>query len=602
MQQRSVDSGRLGRHPAPEERTSATESNLLYSTHGIYPSPGRSAAVPASVGSSWDWEFHGVLPTALARRLVQLDAWLSGFTGYLNVLTPSRANEFLDRQSFRVKGTGPHDSATLVLRDWPHDRDVFRRASGLVMGALTLRSSLRQGTLRCTDRTGSEVEMGQFFNLFGTSLDILGSRHLRRAREGEIRITVMCRGFAFVVCVGDPQVFSRAAFERVLRLIAKTAAAQASCGAMGLFSCAGPGLQQQIVEWCKASSPACIDTLNQLADSLFTLCLDTDLSPDSIEHVALAAHCNSANRWYVSSLQLVAFEGGKGAMLASFNSMLDGNTMMRAAQEVARPPTSSPEATGDYTCSGPLPFGLPSGALRQCQQAVADQFSDGTSIFLLEGIGRTHIRDAGWPASFAFVAAVHATLMLLGFRRLEVKQYVSQECYRHLGVRRVFTSHPEMLAFAAMLAGRPHAGSKVGRTALEEYERRMTQARRHLPLLTCRQMFDKTRTQWQAKRVAWSYKLVNWALKATGSVWIPDIRMVISQPRTYPDVLLVGRPGIRSPGDVVSLHCIVEADNIRLVLSDRPGFDRQSFVHVLRCSLERLCQRVPADESCGGGS
>ena len=550
-----------------------------------YVVPEALARVPR-MRETWQWEDHGVRPTTPARWLLNTVWWMTGREAFAARLSGRLENE-LTRRAWRPAACGPLDAATMVLARDPRTTDPIARAVTLVIAARELCREISAGTLPQDEIQGRPANMAQYGNLVGTNLNCVESRWV--ASPQAEAIGVLFRGALYRVSLAPPSGDAAATLAADLRWIGTQPRTPAD-GRTLLTSLPSPirrrSLQQRGQEW-----PV------ELADLLFTLCLDLDAQPpNDAEAGKLAQIGNCENRWYASSLQIVVFGNAHAAVLCSFSAGIDGNTMMRAAEELQRRAASVP-ATG-ITASRPLPrptrLELPPmdhSTLEIARTSIRTITSAQESVFELNGIGTEFFTRIGVPAVPAFVVALHSAVYAVSGLAGDIQQFLSQSAFRGMGVRQVGTSTELMWSGCRVLnegTAAPVAAEMV-RLAIAEYQHRSRLARRHVSTALLKQLHrhsvSNTRREWNdwiERRAYWLAATCR--LTPVRAPW----RIVISHPQASANVGLVGRPGIQCPGGRASIHYQIRESRTQLVVSGPAGFPIARLVQALDAACHRL--------------
>ncbi len=112
-----------------------------------------------------------VKETNLARRIIHFGMSASGFTKFVEQVHDEELEGLLRTYNLRLPGLlAPVLSATSALLDDPRPLTPFQRAATLVFGAYSLYRSVTSGELEADTLRGKPLEMGQYPNLFSTSL------------------------------------------------------------------------------------------------------------------------------------------------------------------------------------------------------------------------------------------------------------------------------------------------------------------------------------------------------------------------------------------------------------------------------------------------
>ena len=326
--------------------------------------------------------------------------------------------------------------------------------------------------------------------------------------------------------------------------------------------------------------------LERLAHSLFVLCLDLDSEPEDADRAVAAIHRVTDNRWHLSSLQLVVTGNAQAALIAGFPCGLDGNVMARFGSELVR--RSQGLAASDRRGVQPPPaepfrLAAPRNVIERARTRVRLTLCEESGVATMRGLGSADFKARQMSADAAFnVALLTASRRLLGVLP-DALEHTSLSRYRNMGVEMARITTPELAAFVAFTAKPdcdPREAERLLRLALAAHAERLRAARGHLSLKWLSMLNARQSSIWR-RLPAWLL-----ALSAAGR---PDI--IVSQPAAGPEILRVGRPGVRLPYvKYFGLHYRIEAHEIRAILM--PGADwripERVFFDALTASLHEV--------------
>ncbi len=521
------------------------------------------------------FEAFGIRNTAFARLLAAAAFRASGFARFHRRL-PDRLDNLVEG-SYRVAATGPVVAATMALVDAPSAPGPFLRAAAMIKACWDINRELRDGTFAPDEHRGEPLEMRQYLNLFGT-MSVFDGKEFRLFKTAdERRLLVLARGRPFVVDLGagsaEPSVSSMAeALERAWNQ-SDHAQPGGEDGGFGWVSCL-PLTQQQEQLANVLADPSSARSYDLLRSTFLTLCLDIESKPADFAEEARAAHSgNCGNRWFHASVQLVVFGNAKASVICDFNAGLGGNTMMRAAAEIHR--RSLPFLGSHVQAPSPAEVRVESlawtldRAIAQGNAAAMGPLLDTQqATFELRGRGREAFAARGLDPVPVFSTAVqHAVFRLTG-RFVRVRQFVSQAKYRAHNVALALVSTREMRALIDALAVPGPDRDVVGtlfRAAVDAQRQQNRNARSYVSVARALQLFRSVQSDKRAPRVLGVMFSALRALKLQKPV--PPTDVVLSHPDLFPDVPIMGRPGIRLPYvGCFGLHYLIWDDRITVTV------------------------------------
>ncbi len=537
----------------PNERTrDLYEQIAAYAKPPLVPLP--------SLDDTETLEQYGISGGRLARSIVRAAGLVTGFSSFLK-RPPEETEQFLRRVNLRgVALFAPVVSASLVLRNDPRDLDPLTRAAMLVRAALDLHDDIRSGRLEPDRHRGQMLEMGQYPNLFGTSLIIESGvpRVFKSARADRIAVVVGSR--FYVVALGDsPKTVSVEDIRSTLAELIERVRGDVSdkrAVSPGILTC-GSDRTQRVVFSELTTECTNRESLVAMRHTLFALCLDFEDSPTSMaESLRLVHSGNRANRWFHASLQIVVFRNSVAGFICAFSAYLDGNVMIRAGAECQRRAETLPAPIGGLALASrrlpvrELEWSIDEAALRLAEIDIERVQDDQTATFTI-GIGR---RELGYPDSSpvpAFVVALQLALSRLLPERTSITQFLSMSRYRcmDLVTGEVATSETERFVkyVEEERCGDLEAARRILKAAIESQTVAYRRARRQLPLDEAATLYLATRSKLQRRVIL--------AVSTTTLVTLRRLRLqrrrgrqvILSHPRIEPEVLLLGRPGVRLP-------------------------------------------------------
>jgi len=559
----------LGAARADSDRADANQRRTwdVYERLAGYPQP----PLPKIPDPGDPFGFQLVQPSRYCRAMrpvYRLLSNLSGFAKFVREIEP-HLEEMLRGENPRLALLAAHQySATLAIEDDEEVSCPFQRAASLVLAACQLREDLVAHRLE-PDRLGDQVlEMGQYPNLFGTSVVLTeyGAELFKTTTTSQILVLV--RGQFFVVKLGHASPPDATALAEALHRIASTARTITTEPSPAMLTC-GELVDQIDAFSIVRTDPENGQNLETMKHSLLTLCLDLEASPHNLECAAHAAHVgNMANRWWHSSLQLVVFANSRACAIHSFAANLDGNVMMRSTQELAERASVIARRMSATPTGSPLPFQrltwhVRESTLQKIRLDLLHTTDDQQATFHLEGLGQDYFRNRGLAPVPAFIVALQLTVQQLVGRTPTIYQFLSQSSYRCTGLRVVNVATREVARLWRLMKRGP-LNSTNGRSLLEQaiecQNRVCRQARPYLPLEFLIVLWIKRHA-----RALWCALLMNLLLGRSQ----PDV--MVSHPAISPKVPIgIGRPGAKlTYVKHFGLHYQIHAD--RTTVTCMPG-------------------------------
>lgn len=570
---------------------------------------------------------------SLARRITDVTLKLTGFYPWLETL-PEHIETLQRRHNLRLPGLEtPVISATLALADDPRPLSPLARAATLILGVRSFYRDLMTGALPPDTYRGQPLEMGQYPNFFSTSQVIQGNVvRLYKSRHTST-VNVLVGGRFYLLDIGaadggpdaEPSVAElEAALAEIVRQAQEEPRAQEE-RSPGVLTCASGPTQRRAFAQLQ-QNPVNRASLHSLRHTFFTLCLDLDDQPATLEEAALIAHSrNQDNRWFHASFQLVVFGNARACGICNFTAYLDGNVMMRGAAEIQRRAakvTAEAVTTQEDLALGSGGFSRPETAeavttkIRRLQWQVPEPLLaqarrdletmlDRTAqpaTFEIPGFGRQFFAQHGVEAVPTFILALQMTGDRLVGRPARITQFLSMSRYRCTDLATAVISGPQVLRFAEAMRGEAVEAATTKDTkatdlrallqaAIAEQAQIARQARRFLPLPVIFNLFLRSRrgaARFWVELLLWARLVLLRKLRVAP---LQEREVLVSHPEIYPEVPIVGRPGVRLPYvKYFGLHYQIMAD--RIVITMMPGVRWQvpntQLIQELTASLHRI--------------
>lgn len=543
-----------------------------------------------SLAASLDWE--GLRTDRLGLLMHYIGDTCSGMTRYRTELKSSLARELCLR---RTRGAipSPLDAATVVISRPLRPQSPLVRAATLVAAFHDIYRLISATDFVWNINSTRQEAATQYFNFFGTQLDVIQPGHLvGTGHPGSI--IAMWRGRPFIIdydssrSIEDLAGLFHSAFTRIVTPDKHSYQAIPSIGHIGACT---PSTQRSCFDYI-TKTRAGRDAVARLQTAFLTVALDLDNMTDDAESMGrLAQIDNCGNRWYPSSCQVVISGSADAALVCAFSAYIDGNAMSRMAHELwlrsahVNAPTDD-NATGYQIVT--VPLNIDKRLLERAASETRRLVDDGHSQYTYN-IGRSVTCGCrAITAGGSFVSALYLSLLETIRTAWLVRQYLSQEHLRYGGVRTLACMTPEMASFLSAA----HADStdldlaRLLDSAISAHQRRIDAARNHLSRSILRNMFYGRASKSQRLRLEHiEVILARLLYKNETRRW----SCLISHPRPYAGVELFGRPGLRLPYDrTINIHYAIDATQTRIVVCASRNFDRDVFAKHLETSLRRI--------------
>ena len=551
----------------------------------------------AELGLQLNWFSRGVVRAAMS---------LTGFNRFRRKLAPElearlRQTDFRGSYLF-----APVIAATLALADDPRSLSPAERAVTLLAGARDFYRELMAGQIRPDESGGQPLEMDQYPNLFSTCVipDAPAPRLFKSTATDYVTVIVGGRYYRMQISEAGVKASAEELLEALSGLIEQTRRTPLPAGQLtaGYLTAAQHPTQCRIFPQLQQLSIN-RDTMLALRHSFLTICLDPDHHPATHAEALRLAHIgNPGNRWYHASLQLVVFGNARASAICNFSAGLDGNTMMRGGAEIQQRAAALTIQRNGTTQKPALPvtelqWQISPELLQQAQAEIKAVLDDQPSTFELPGTGRDSFSAVGLEPVPAFILAlVLATKRLTG-QVARVTQFLTMTRYRCMDVSTGMVTTPEIIRFVQAIED-DHADRAQLRPLLREALSSQTQK--------CRQVrsaisIDDLFTLYlhSMKRGPRRFSIIVTALLALRLLRLVGLHqprpreILVSHPEIYPEVPLVGRPGIRLPYvKLFGLHYQMMSD--RTVITMMPGLNWPVSNQKLMAELERCLKELQA--------
>jgi hypothetical protein len=548
-----------------------------------------------------DLERHGfVRLTRASRAVLRAALTASGYRRFHASLVPETVEALMRGTNMRQgRLFAPVYSATVVLADDPRAILPLQRAATLIVAASALCEDVMAGRLPKDELRGQPLEMGQYPNLFGTSVVVeRGRARLFKTRHLD-RIAVIVRRRIYTLDIAPARRGDVQAITAVLEDVVRDADGRAPVldyEAPGILSAADGKTLMNAFRLLERS-PVNAEALHALRSCAFVVCLDLEHAPSSaVETFQLAQAGNPANRWYLSSFQLVVSGNGATAGVFSFPAYLDGNVMMRAAAELQRRASIlsvQRSARSSFRDEARLlEWKMPPTSVRRAWRDVLRVRHDEQVTFEMPGLGRQAFRSSGIDPVNAFVVALAlATSRSANGRLPNILQLVSVSKYRCVPVGGAVVTTREVRRFVEHVkdSTSKHDRSTLLAEALASQVRECRAERSRLSLRWTLEAFARTRRGLSRVRAIGVLGAAGLALKAMGA--LTSERIIVSHPEIFGELQLVGRPGVRLPYvSHFGLHYQMFAD--KTVVTFMPGSRWKTPSSTLAREIERALKDI----------
>lgn len=529
---------------------------------------------------------------------------LIGFKPFLRAL-PDQLEHLLRHADLRGGGLfSPVISASLALADDPRPISPFQRAATLILAARSLYCDLISGALPSDRFQDQLLEMGQYPNLFSTCLIVDGKRARIFKSNQRSFISVIIGGSFYRLDIGDPgDPLTPQQLELALKVLSERAAQEQAADPMrspGFLTAASHTTQLRIFRQFQRR-PTNESSLQVLRHSFLTLCLDLQQAPrDDAESARFAHVGHNGNRWFHGSLQIVVFGNAKAAVICNFSTYLDGNPMMRAAAELQRRAAAASITVPDghqpdrRLVAIRLRWDIAPQWLQQAEREFTAIRDDQPATYEINSIGKRILEQHGLQPIPSFVLALLMTIKSLVGRTARITQFMTMSRYSCMDLVTPNVTTPAMVRCVEYLQN-PAIDQRQAVTlvndAIQSQLQAMRQARKCLPIP------DALRLQRIAAK-GWRRFWLNLMLFLRGMLFrllAVQQRMgqevLISHPEIYPEVPVVGRPGVRLPYvKLLGLH--YQIWDQKIVITFMPGLtwniSNLEFIKVLDQSLHRI--------------
>lgn len=542
-------------------------------------------------------------PNRSGRFLLGLIAYSTGFYSFFKKLP-----EGLDELSKTVDLRGanlwsPIISASLTLKDDERKLSPQQRAATLLVSAKELHNDLVSAKLPPDMLREQPLEMGQYPNLFSTHLIVENKKARIFKSTNTSQITILLAGQFFILeCDQDGREFSYDYILNALEEIKKVYGQvnKAEINSPGILTAIQHVFQVRAFTRIKALEKN-RSSLETLRHSFLTLCLDLDSFPETDADVAKIAHSqNYDNRWFNQSVQIVVFGNSKAAMICSFSAYLDGNVMMRGAAEIQKRAakflmSSKKDRHVNSINFRKLDWQIFPRQLERARASLRRILDDQQATFEIPDIGLNFYKKHNIPAVPLFTIALQETVNQLIHKGVLIQQFLTMTKYRYMDVTTAGITKKEVLDFLDYLNENnidPKKAIDLLSVAIESQNQACRFERDHIPFHRLFSMYLVTKKIFPRMCASIITKIIMTLIRKLQNARYHDLReVVVSHPAIYPEISIVGRPGVRLPCvKYFGLHYQI-FDN-KIVITFMPGINFQlsnlEIVRVLEGNLKKI--------------
>ncbi|NOX88518.1 MAG: choline/carnitine O-acyltransferase [Calditrichaeota bacterium] len=497
----------------------------------------------------------------------------------------------------------PVVSATLAMKDDPEKLSPAERAVSFIMAAKQFYDDIHAGNLKPDKFKDQILEMGQYPNFFSTNVivDKNGVRIFKSKKNNLIAVVV--RNEIYIVEIDswdDPQIAHKIkiTLEKILREPRK------NVPEIGLLSAASALTQRKAFRRLQKNSVN-QKSLEMLKHVFLTVCFDLEENPRNYSQALLKTHSgNFANRWWHTSLQLVIFNNARACAIGNFSTYLDGNVMMGGIAEIRkraalfRLPEQPPDFKQELNYNL-LHWEVPDELIQRAKRDL-DKIKDKQqqASFFIKNVNGKFFKSCGVPAVPAFIIALQMTVKQLLGHHADISQFIALSKYRYMDLTTTIVSTEEVKSFVDLILDDSKNDKKLFdlfKNAVESQRSKIRRARSCLGNFDIISLFFLNLKGWKRIRGQWSIAIGFRLLKKLGLLRINRREVLVSHPTLYPEIPLVGRPGIRLPYvKYFALHYQIWQEEITVTYM--PGLkweiSNEKMTKVLQKNLERLQELI----------
>ncbi|HKX29250.1 MAG TPA: choline/carnitine O-acyltransferase, partial [Blastocatellia bacterium] len=515
-------------------------------------------------------EHSGIQYKQVPRWLVKAWWTMTGFRSFYRRL-PQQIERLLREREIHGPLNGLVNAATVALKDDPSNVTPADRATSLIFALYDLYEDVRSGNFEPDRYQGEVLEMGHYLNLFSTSFIVEEGKPRLFKSTNASDLTVIIEGKYFSLRVGPPN--PETSFKQLKQALADVIEEARKSppnlsASPGPVTCAEGPTQLEIFSRL-AEDPVNVESLMALRHSLATVCLDLDTFPASAAEAALIAQSgNCGNRWFHSSLQLVVFGNGLACLILHPGANLPGDTSIRAADEIQFRALKYRDDANEIPEPGPslppareLKWNIERDLLIRARADLEKVIDTQQSSFEIRGIGKTFFASHQISGVPVFIIALQMAIKRLTGRIDIIAQFLTMTKYRCMSFVTAAVTTKEVIDFVNYLDGRDFRqsdGPELERAfaslqrAVDSQIQECRRVRRYLPFQVAYDLFlmsnRKSKSRFQRLRGVIAGRIIGLAHRA-GLIELTRMNrhVLASHPRTYSNLSILGRPGIRLP-------------------------------------------------------
>ncbi len=198
---------------------------------------------------------------------------------------------------------------------------------------------------------------------------------------------------------------------------------------------------------------------------------------------------------------------------------------------------------------------------------------DQPATFILEHVHQKLFRDLELEPIEVFVIALYMTAKAHTDEPPALHQFLTMSKYRYMDLTTAIVTTPEVQAFCDYLQQKhtePGHAAELLKKAVKSQKQSCTAERSAFPLSTVFSLFLMSKTGFAKIRALILFVLTDFMLRKTKRMRGIRRDIVISHPAIYPEIAMVGRPGVRLPYvTYFALHYQIFQD--RTIITMMPG-------------------------------